>query len=506
MQNKVLVIGSHPISSVLVRQYCQRGDKVDYLVDCHGLTEEIILSVQEICLLASSDKMPITADDEIMEALGRVAAAYQPEENSGRKLLCHLLLRSNTLLHMIRLEGFKKDIEEKLEIYPFTIEDLWSQKLALGLDYKPITIQSEQTIHLVIFGMSKMAELTAINAAHVCHFPNYIKNHSQRTRITIIDERIQENCFKWIQKYQHLFDNCFYRFVDPQKRPTISTFPPCQKQMEDFVDVEWEFVSTSPYDEIVRNKIKQWALSSSQLLTIVYANDNTEQNLTNATHLPDEIEMAAVPIYVYMQSDYSFLQINHTGKVTNIRPFGMSNYGYDINIPFVQMAKTVNYIYNQCRVMESNDGSWKLEYTVEVNAEERERLWNTLPFNKRMSSIYNAMTIGIKMRSMGFKEDEWEKFYDISQDEIEILAQVEHNRWSVEELILGWRPCSAQEQLEVEADIKIKEELKKRKIHYDLRPYRDLRPDASGKPVQIYDRCLSACIPLIAKESKGGER
>ena len=47
-------------------------------------------------------------------------------------------------------------------------------------------------------------------------------------------------------------------------------------------------------------------------------------------------------------------------------------------------------------------------------------------------------------------------------------------------------------------------ELKKRKIHYDLRAYNDLRPDSSGKPVQIYDRCLSACIPLVAKKSKGG--
>ena len=122
---------------------------------------------------------------------------------------------------------------------------------------------------------------------------------------------------------------------------------------------------------------------------------------------------------------------------------------------------------------------------------------------KRMSNIYNAMTIGVKMRSMGFKEDDWDKFYDMSQEDIETLAEVEHNRWSVEELMLGWRPCTDQEQREVESDISMKEILKKRKIHYDLRAYNDLRPDSSGKPVQIYDRCLSACIPLIAKESRG---
>ena len=71
--------------------------------------------------------------------------------------------------------------------------------------------------------------------------------------------------------------------------------------------------------------------------------------------------------------------------------------------------------------------------------------------------------------------------------------------------MLGWRPCTDQEQREVESDIRMKEILKKRKIHYDLRAYKDLRPDSTGRPVQIYDRCLSACIPLIAKESRGGE-
>ena len=106
---------------------------------------------------------------------------------------------------------------------------------------------------------------------------------------------------------------------------------------------------------------------------------------------------------------------------------------------------------------------------------------------------------------MGFKEDEWEKFFDMSQEEIETLSEVEHNRWSVGELLLGWRPCNDQEQREVEADINMKEELKKRKIHYDLRTYHDLRPDATGRSVQLYDRCLSACIPLIAKESRGGK-
>jgi len=172
----------------------------------------------------------------------------------------------------------------------------------------------------------------------------------------------------------------------------------------------------------------------------------------------------------------------------------------------VKMAKTVNYIYDRC--YEENDKDWNghLRFAVEIDAEKRDSLWTRMSGAKRMSNIYNAMTIGVKMRSMGFQDDEWDKVYDMSQEEMETLAEVEHNRWSVEELILGWRPCNDEEQRAVEADVTMKEQFKKRKIHYDLRAYNDLRPDGTGRPVQVYDRCLSACIPLIAKESKGGER
>ena len=118
------------------------------------------------------------------------------------------------------------------------------------------------------------------------------------------------------------------------------------------------------------------------------------------------------------------------------------------------------------------------------------------------------MTIPTKMRSIGLNEDDWDKFYDISQQDIEILAQVEHNRWNVEELILGYRPCTDEEQDKIAADVDTqKDAFKARKIHYDLRAYNDLRPDKTGRSAKIYDLCLSAALPLIAKtfvDEKGG--
>jgi hypothetical protein len=186
----------------------------------------------------------------------------------------------------------------------------------------------------------------------------------------------------------------------------------------------------------------------------------------------------------------------------------MSDRGYDIEMPLVSMAKNVNYLYTVCYKENIEEWTGRLRNAVEIDMRERDVLWEQLSVNKRMSCIYHAMTVATKMRSIGLNENDWEHFYDISTQDVNLLSEVEHNRWSIDELILGWRPCTEHELKQIEANITLKNDLKKRKIHYDLRSYNDLQPDETGKPAQIYDICLCSCLPLIAKtyieEQKGG--
>ena len=98
----------------------------------------------------------------------------------------------------------------------------------------------------------------------------------------------------------------------------------------------------------------------------------------------------------------------------------MTDSGYDISLPLVRMAKNVNYIYDYCyheniqkwngrssesrparldgRVVTDEDKvNGQLRYAVEIDGSKREQLWAGLPIVKRMSCIYNAMTIATKM-------------------------------------------------------------------------------------------------------------
>ncbi len=472
MTKRIIIIGSHPLGADLTRQYEHRGDTVcrQQALALEGI---VVNAFDELCLLAGDGE-----DHRAIALLGDIAAAYDPADHQGAKMTCHLMVQSADVLQMLKTSDFCDAVRAKLDVYPFTTDEVWARSIVP--DYEPVTMQSDRYVHLVIAGMDETAQTVAIQAALVAHYPNYVRNHALRTRITMLDSQAGQKSEAFISRYQALFDNSYHRLVNPSAEKAVVRLhrPMYEGRREDFVDVEWEFVEATPGDAEVRAKLERWARDERQLLSVVLTDGDADRNRSSALLLPQALYDRHIPIYIY----------------------GSTPAMYDVTLPLVSMAKTVNYIYDRC--YEENDAQWngRMRHAVEIDWEERERSWACLSNVKRTSSLCNAMTIPAKMRSLGLEADEWGAFYDISQQDIDLMGQVEHNRWSVEELILGFRPCTDEEQAEIEADVRTQKPLfKARKIHYDLRAYRELQPDGTGKPVQVYDLCLISCLPLIAK-------
>ena len=513
-RKKAIIIGKHPLVESLKQQYEALQTDVSHFVDEDLLPSKSDLNASDelFVLTDPSKRQDEDIDSKAIALLGLLADKIDADALKGKRIICHLMLQSQRALQHLRTNDFCASIKQMIDVYPFTMEEVWSRSIAL--DHVPITIQSEQHAHLVIFGMNELAYMVAIHATETAHYPNYVRDHSQRTRITLVDEQASTKHRELIQRYPHLFDNSYYRVVAPSDDSLVKLFhkPMYADLREDFVDVEWEFVEASPWNEELRDKLQMWASDPRQLLTVVMADDDGNRNLSEAMHLPDKVFQENIPIHVYSQKGFA---LSHC---PNIHYIGMQDSGYNVILPHVRMAKNVNYIYDCCYHDNYENWSGDIHHTVEINADDREQLWKQLSNAKRMSCICNAMTIPTKMRSIGLQQNEWHKFYDISQNDIEILAQVEHNRWCLEALVQNFRPCTESEQQIIEADISQKEVMKQRRIHYDLRAYSDLRPDETGKSVEIYDLCLCSCLPLIAKDfadknqelettvnSKGGE-
>lgn len=516
MKQNILIIGEHPVKADILRQ----ADSMGYRITCAGSVPDdvhlhewhhiVLLPVAvgtepSACDPMASDAASVLEVERLYEAL---------RQGGGVRPVVHLMLRSAETLRLLRHREYKDDWHGVFELSVFTLDDVWAKNVlapcggegsACGLDYRPVTFDSNQTVHLVVFGTSNFATALVENAALVAHYPNYIRDHSLRTRITVIDSGVSEWSRSFIGSHKPLMDNSYYRHIDLQARNYDLHRPMYEASREDFVDVEWEFVCGTLHDVVVQDKILGWAANEAQILSVALCHESDADNLAQMQLLTDLLAASEVPIYVKQRSAAFESIIAASPRLQRVVLIGMEDCGYDISLPLLPLAKRVKYVYDYCYdhniVAETEGGVTAPSF---IDSAEADAHWlQERKAVKRYSNVCNAMTLATKMRSLRSPQDgplSAATIYAITQSEIEMIAEVEHNRWSVEELLQGFRPCTDEEQSAIENDITLKAAYKDRLVHYDLRAYRDLRPDATGQNVNTYDLCLSASIPLIASE------
>ena len=383
-----------------------------------------------------------------------------------------------------------------VECMPFTVEGRWAENLfgpggLVHLDGDGISYTDNRRVHLVLFGMTPATEALAVETLKTAHFPNYIRDHSLRTRITWISPEAPQYGARFADRYKSLMDNSFYRFVDLEKEDVRLHSPEHEGRLEDFVDVEWEFVRGSGLEEAVRSKMKFWTAPDSGWRTVVaFAGKEDGRNIEYYQFLRNELGDA--PVLVHLKND---ALVRSSGL--KVIPFGMPRGCVRNTLLDRRIGMAVNAVY----ALTARDG----HLPIDLDMAEAERLWVELPGRYRRASLDSARSLGGKMRSIGLQEEDWKVLYGIDADSVERLAEVEHNRWSVATLLAGMRPTTAEEQAALETDISLKAVFKAQGVHYDLRAYADLREDDHGNAASLYDKALTECLPLIAHAATVGE-
>ena len=88
------------------------------------------------------------------------------------------------------------------------IEKIYSS----GIDYN-----SNKYVHLVIFGMSNMGVALGVMAAHMCHFPNFLRDPSKKTLITFFSPDADTEMELFRSRYAHFFEiapSDYYDYID----------------------------------------------------------------------------------------------------------------------------------------------------------------------------------------------------------------------------------------------------------------------------------------------------
>ena len=362
--------------------------------------------------------------------------------------------------------------------------------------------------------MTQVSYAMATTAAHICHFPNF--SRGVRTKITFVMPGIRQEMDFFRGRYAHLMELSYSKYVtiDTDGRERVEEFYPERKYLTDechakdpkgFLDVEWEFVDAGIESEYVRAMLRtcveEHKLARKQL-SLALCEHDAESNVAASMCLPSEIYDEKIPLFVYQPYSGEVLNFaRDTGRYGNIYPFGLKVDCFD---PWLQTrlkrARRIKYVYDR-----KSKGEPVLE--MPADAELMDDWFGTM-YSHQLSNMYAANSVEMKIRSIRGNVDG--ELAPLSQDEIAVVAEIEHNRWNLERLMCGLRAmpaemraelrnglCSDDPAVRAAAKQKISDEKTHAFRHINIVPYEEMAEDARS-----YDISIAENLPLVLKNEQ----
>lgn len=417
-----------------------------------------------------------------------------------------VLFEYQTTFAAFQITDLSSEWRKYIEFHPFNFFEGWAKKILVNrcygkdddaiqypaLDREPITYDSKKHVHLVIIGMSRMGIAIGVEAAHLLHFPNFCKNSKHKSVITFIDEKADYEMNFFRGRYRHYFEISSTTYYDMSRDGEQKQVIPSTRFSDknaNFLDIEFEFIKGRAENPLIQQKISKWANASDEVLSIAICLNYPPQSMAMGLYLPDNVYDNNIPVFVRQETSSALLTMLYSKKkedslhkYSHVFPFGMLDNCYDIDNQNIYMAQSIHYIYtfyNNHQVLPKSlpqDGKLK-------------KIWNEIPVSHQWSNLYSAYSINLKLRSLGITNY---SNIQLSEEQITLIAKVEHNRWNMEKLLLGFRKPTSEEQIIIDSDkAKRKEYKDKYFVHTDIRPYDELSEESKN-----YDKCIAAGITL----------
>lgn len=424
------------------------------------------------------------------------------QHRAGRKPLlpCRVMFESHGSFSVFQYSEISSELKQIIAFKPVNYYELWAQKVLVGWQrdskYIPldgwdgINADSDDRVHLIVVGMSKMGLAMAVEAAHLAHYPNYVTK-GIKTKITFIDKNASDEGLAFRTRFKELFALSHWaegRITDGElvlehNAPTLHAH-----LGGDFVDIEWEFINADVEDSCIQGYIRS-ATESTAKATIAFCLKNPSQAFASAIYSDRDIFSKAQQILVYNRYSDALVEelIRSESRLCNpysnkMRAFGMADgvYCEDLAIKLEKIAQRngeeYSLIYKQLQEkgLLYNQGSG-------LGKSEVAKWW---------SNVYNGQMLWTKLRS-------WPGGVAGQTD---VASRVEHNRWNMEQLLMGFRPMTEEEQRKVLADLSLKNDYKGRMVLLDICSNDRLR---EIDPVTIaYDEGFVRILPELDELSQ----
>lgn len=529
-------VAKHQMDQIIVN-YGQRTAK-EYYNEIHLESASEIFIVGNRTL-PSHDAVNVECVDSICSYLKDTKSGEKP-----RRITC-VFEDIDTYAAFKTSEIFDDVSKMDIEFVPYNFYTGWAKQVFLTRSYKekndpltPIPYPSlygegiapndKKFVHLVFVGTTNFAVSFAMEAAHMFHFPNYREEaKGPKTRITFIELNADTEMDLFKIRNRHLFElqDPIYNDISRQSchYPGVSKNEEEIQTKDNFLDVEFEFIKGDVYSEKVQSVIETWAKDKDgQYLSIFLSMADQRNNFIMGMNMPDAVYDNAIPLFIRQDradnfvtklrraddKEFTYSQVNEgnletkkrKGRYANIYPFGMDDMAYCTDEPAFKRAKLVNYLYNNIKDNRFPDVLVLDATPTDAIWADAEKHWRKLSVAKKWSNLYCAYSIPCKLASLrmmrGLEPEDFSHDQDrLTYEEIEKIARVEHNRWNVEKLLMGFRKATEVEDMyifpEFGGDLKKNKDLF---IHHDIRPFDEL-PDSTKQ----LDYEIAKYIPWILK-------
>ena len=260
----------------------------------------------------------------------------------------------------------------------------------------------------------------------------------------------------YIDRYDRLFalSNWSYKEMvrsesGKDELKTVYTYKPtdCEHLGGDFLDVEWEFIQGT-IAQLELQKYIEDSASKTKKMTIAICKDEPSRCLAAALNLEWRIYDKAMQVLVYNRYDEALIEQLKNKEESEVysplknklKAFGMASkcFRKDILEDSDNLAKEFHKVYNKGQ---------------DVEIEKLTDYW---------SNVYVSNTMWTKLRCVERKNE------TIDEKDIDILAEVEHNRWNIEKLIMSFRPLTKEEQVQARQSKKDKDIYKDKMAHLNI--------------------------------------
>lgn len=481
-QNRDAVILSEEIASVVRKKLGKSlsQNRRNRIVVYHGERTDVkeitalnIAEAEEVFILPNP--LSSDSDSQNLDVVKTIANICNEKERKGLK--CTVVFKEDTVVTCFERSDVDESVKNNLVFNPVIYSDSIARALLSGhvygngfLDREPITADSSKYIDLFIFGLGEIGCGLFRQVVRQLHFPNYDK---VKSRINLVGSDADFAYFR--ARFRE-----FVTVAEDEIDQSILDI-----RLRSFLMADTSVIESALYNAIS---------DPDSMVTIAVCSEDSSQALKQMISLPRTVFEQRIPVWVYKPDSHSLTDLMRKNSYySNIVVFG-DNVPLFLDEDSLLVAQRINWVYSEFSETKQiptelpGEDEWKEKWVP---------TWESLSISKKWSNLHHSDSIPIKLRSLGINSS---TKMNLTNDLVELLAKVEHNRWVAEILLAGYRPPTDLERQEAIQDRRLKNLLKDKLVHIDLCAYDDLLEDVNGVDVKEFDKVIETSIPLLIQD------